>query len=73
MAQTYLKNGYIVTMDAEENVYDGGGVLVENDRIVAVGRVAEQLVKPDSEVIDLQGKYVLPGFVNTHVHTSQRQ
>ena len=72
MAQTYLKNGYIVTMDAEENVYDGGGVLVENDRIVAVGRIAEQLVKPDSEVIDLQGKYVLPGFVNTHVHTSQQ-
>ena len=72
MAQTYLKNGYIVTMDAEENVYDGGGVLVENDRIVAVGRVAEQLVKPDAEVIDLQGKYVLPGFVNTHVHTSQQ-
>ena len=72
MAQTYLKNGYIVTMDAEENVYDGGGVLVENDRIVAVGRIAEQLVKPDAEVIDLQGKYVLPGFVNTHVHTSQQ-
>lgn len=72
MAQTYLKNGYIVTMDANENVFDGGGVLVEDDRIVAVGRVAEQQVKPDAEVIDLQGKYVLPGLVNTHVHTSQQ-
>lgn len=72
MAQTYLKNGYIVTMDAKENVFDGGGVLVEDDRIVAVGRVAEQQVKPDAEVIDLQGKYVLPGLVNTHVHTSQQ-
>lgn len=72
MAQTYLKNGYIVTMDATENVFDGGGVLVEDDHIAAVGRVAQQLVKPDAEVIDLQGKYVLPGFVNTHVHTSQQ-
>lgn len=72
MAQTYLKNGYIVTMDANENVFDGGGVLVEDDRIVAVGRVAKQQVKPDAEVIDLQGKYVLPGLVNTHVHTSQQ-
>ena len=72
MAQTYLKNGCIVTMDANENVFDGGGVLVENDRIAAVGRVAEQQVKPDAEIVDLQGKYVLPGLVNTHVHTSQQ-
>ena len=70
--QTYLKNGYIVTMGAEETVYDGGGVLVENDRIVAVGKIDPQMVKPDAEIIDLQGKYVLPGFVNTHVHTSQQ-
>ena len=70
--QTYLKNGYIVTMGADETVYDGGGVLVEDDRITAVGKVDPALVKPDAEVIDLQGKYVLPGFVNTHVHTSQQ-
>ena len=70
--QTYLKNGYIVTMGAGETVYDGGGVLVEDDKIVAVGKVDPVLVKPDAEVIDLAGKYVLPGFVNTHVHTSQQ-
>ena len=70
--QTYLKNGYIVTMGADETVYDGGGVLVEGDKIVAVGKIDPKLVKPDAEVIDLQGKYVLPGFVNTHVHTSQQ-
>jgi len=73
MAQTYLKNGYIVTMALpDETVYDGGGVLVEDDRIVAVGKVDPALVKPDAEVIDLCGRYVLPGFVNTHVHTSQQ-
>ena len=70
--QTYLKNGYIVSMDQQETVFDGGGVLVEDDRITAVGKVDPRLVKPDAEVIDLQGKYVLPGFVNTHVHTSQQ-
>ena len=70
--QTYLKNGYIVTMGADETVYDGGGVLVEGENIVAVGKIDPKLVKPDAEVIDLQGKYVLPGFVNTHVHTSQQ-
>lgn len=70
--QTFLKNGYIVTMGADETVYDGGGVLVDGDRITAVGAVDPVLVRPDAEVIDLQGKYALPGFVNTHVHTSQQ-
>lgn len=70
--QTYLKNGYIVTMGADETVYDGGGVLVDGENITAVGKIDPALVRPDAEVIDLQGKYVLPGFVNTHVHTSQQ-
>ena len=72
MAQTYLKNGYVLSMDANDTVYDGGGVMVEDDKIVAVGKVDPALVKPDAEVIELNGKYVLPGFVNTHVHTSQQ-
>ena len=73
MGQIYLKNGYIVTMaEGSETVYDGGGVLVEDDRIRAVGRIDPQMVAPDAEVMDLNGKYVLPGFVNTHVHTSQQ-
>ncbi len=72
MAQTLLKNGYVLSMNAEDRVFDGGSVLIEDDRILAVGRIDPQLVKPDAEVIELNGKYVLPGFVNTHVHTSQQ-
>lgn len=70
--QIYLKNGYVVTMGKDETVYDGGGVLVNGDHIQAVGTIDPSLLTPDTEVIDLQGKYVLPGFVNTHVHTSQQ-
>lgn len=72
MAQTYFKNGYIVTMGREETVYDGGGLLVEDGLIKAVGKIDPGSVDPDAEVIDLKGKYLLPGFVNTHVHTSQQ-
>ena len=73
MKQTLLKNGYIVTMAAgNENVYDGGSVLVEDDKIKAVGIIPQEMIAPDCEVIELNGKYVLPGFVNTHVHTSQQ-
>lgn len=72
MSQILLKNGYIVSMNGAGQVFDGGSVLVENDKIIAVGIVDERLIKPDAEVIELDGKYVLPGFVNTHVHTSQQ-
>ncbi len=72
MKQTLLKNGYIVTMNDADEVFDGGSVLVEDDKITAVGRVDPALVKPGAEIIELNGRYVLPGFVNTHVHTSQQ-
>ena len=70
--QTYFKNGYILTMNETNQVYANGELLVEGDKIVAVGKVDPAVVKPDAEVIDLNGKYILPGFVNTHVHTSQQ-
>ncbi len=39
-------------------------------RIVAVGSRADvdALVRPDTEVIDLDGSTVLPGFIETHMH-----
>ncbi|MDR3254810.1 MAG: amidohydrolase [Synergistaceae bacterium] len=72
MGQTYIKNAYIATMNGTNQVFKNGGVLVEDDRILAVGRVDEALIEPDAEVIRASGKYVLPGLVNTHVHTSQQ-
>ena len=72
MKQTLLKNGFILTMNDQDTVYNGGGVLVENDCIKAVGSIDPALLLPDAHVFDLKGKYVLPGFVNTHVHTSQQ-
>lgn len=59
-------------MNASNQVYAHGNLLVEDDKVKAVGNVDEQQVRSDAEVIDLQGKYLLPGFVNSHVHTSQQ-
>ena len=73
MKQILLKNGFIVTMaEGSETVYDGGSVLIEDDKIKAVGQIDPRMVAPDAEIMELNGKYVLPGFVNTHVHTSQQ-
>ena len=44
--QTFLKNGYIVSMDQNDTVFDGGGVLVENDRITAVAGSIRRRSRP---------------------------
>lgn len=72
MGQIFIKNAYLVTMNATNQVYTNGSILIENDRIIAVGKVDDKLVKKKAEKINAKGKYVLPGFVNTHVHTSQQ-
>lgn len=45
-------------------------VAVSGDRIVAVGTSAamQKLAGPETKVIDLQGRRVLPGFNDAHVH-----
>lgn len=67
---TLIRNGIVVTLDERERIFEDGAVLVEDGRIVAVGdsRNVEKGVTPDV-VIDAREKAVLPGFVNTHVHS----
>ena len=60
----------LVTMDDDRREIRGGGVLVEGNRIVAVGPSAE-LPGTADEVIDAGGHVVLPGLVNTHHHMYQ--
>lgn len=72
MGQIFIENAYVITMDDARTVYDGGGVLVENDRIKAVGKVDPALVAPDAERLDAAGKILMPGLINTHVHLSQQ-
>ncbi|MGV9251581.1 amidohydrolase [Streptomyces sp. NPDC003697] len=46
-----------------------GAVAVRGDRIVAVGGdEVRDLIGPDTEVVDLKGRLLLPGFQDAHVH-----
>lgn len=45
-----------------------GDVAVIGDRIAAVDEVDEDLVGPDTEIIDAEGLIVTPGFVDVHTH-----
>jgi len=69
--KTLLKSGYVVTMDPNKGVYTRGGVIIENDRILSVFS-GEAPAGEYDEVINCDGKVIMPSFVNTHVHTSQQ-
>ena len=61
-------NGEIVTMDFGLNTVEA--LAVSGDRIVATGRSADVLALkgPDTEVVDLGGRTMLPGFIDAHSH-----
>lgn len=67
-----LTNARIITMEGEQ-VIEKGVVLIENNRIKAVGTETEVTIPESSQVIDLSGKTIVPGIVDAHAHGSQAQ
>jgi predicted amidohydrolase YtcJ len=65
---TVLVNGKIVTVDPQSTVREA--LAIRDGHIVAVGTSAEMraLAGPRSRVIDLQGKTVIPGLIDSHLH-----
>ena len=59
----------VATMDPERREIRSGYVLVEGNRIAAVGDDPSGITA--DETIDGEGKVLLPGFVNTHHHLYQ--
>ena len=68
MTRTLIRDATLVTMDPALGDVPRGDILIENDRIVAVG--AGLGANADS-VIDAAGMIAMPGFVNAHIHTWQ--
>jgi imidazolonepropionase-like amidohydrolase/Tol biopolymer transport system component len=65
-----LVGGRIVTM-GPAGVIENGVVIVEDNRIKAVGPKDEIKLPPNIRVINIDGQTVLPGFIDTHAHGAQ--
>jgi 5-methylthioadenosine/S-adenosylhomocysteine deaminase len=68
-----VKNGTIVTMDADRRILEDGVVAVQGDGIVFVGKSSDFVLRYSKGVVakqtvDAKGKLVLPGFINGHTH-----
>ena len=62
-----IKNGIIITLGENSKVLYNHSVLVENGLIKKIAPSSEFKEKYDKE-IDANGKVVLPGFINAHMH-----
>lgn len=62
-----LRGARIVTMRGDEVIEDGE-IVVRDNRIEAVGRRGSVAVPEGADVIDVSGRTIVPGFVDTHAH-----
>jgi len=65
-ADTVLLGGKVITFDSAQ----AEALAVRGDRIVAIGRSADirRLAGPTTRVIDLAGRTVIPGLIDSHIH-----
>ncbi len=73
MSEILIKNANILTMDAERSVFIDGAIFIKNDIVLELGKLEnfESKINSDINIVDVKGNWVLPGLINTHVHTSQ--
>lgn len=67
-ADLALLNGKVVTVDADDAIVEA--VACKGEKIVKVGKTEEikALIGRHTKVVELKGKMVTPGFVDTHFH-----
>jgi len=67
-ADTLLVNGKILTIDPQFSTQEA--IAVRDGKIFAVGKTIDirKLAGPNSRLIDLQGRTVIPGLIDSHLH-----
>jgi hypothetical protein len=72
-----FRNVNVITMagsstDAMNTVLRGQDILVEGNRISALGDTGTLTIPDGAELIDGNGRFVVPGFIDTHAHWELR-
>lgn len=62
-----LRGATAITMEGQRDVENADVVIVDN-RIVGVGRRGEVAIPSNATIRDVTGKFIVPGFIDTHAH-----
>lgn len=66
-----IKNITIITQNPQREIIEKGGLVIEKDRIKAIGQskeIEKEYKRQAKKIIDGQDKVVLPGLINAHGH-----
>ena len=69
-ADILVKNGIVLTLDANNTEIDNGTVAITKDTITAIGPDIDLSAWSASQVIDAKGGIIMPGLINSHTHAS---
>ncbi len=62
-----FKNARIITMK-DDQVIENGTIVIDQNKIIAVGKNEEVQIPADAKVYDIAGKTIMPGIVDVHAH-----
>ncbi|KAH9828366.1 guanine deaminase [Teratosphaeria destructans] len=65
-------NATIITVNATRDIISDGALLVSHDTIADIGQTTDLTSKyPHEATTALAGRIIIPGLINTHMHTAQ--
>jgi imidazolonepropionase-like amidohydrolase len=70
-AEKIVLSGGTVINPGTNHVMPDAVVVIEGDRITALGDKKTTSIPKDAKTIDCHGKFILPGYIDTHVHFFQ--
>jgi imidazolonepropionase-like amidohydrolase/Tol biopolymer transport system component len=62
-----LKGARLITMKGDQ-IIEGGTILIENNKITAIGKASEVSIPAAAKVLDVSGKTIMPGMIDVHAH-----
>jgi len=61
-------NARIITMNDKDEVIENGTIVVEGNQLTYIGASADAPTPKGAKIIDVEGKTIMPGIIDTHAH-----